>query len=213
MFNIYNNRKILSFHPSDVSCRSCGAGLLLRRGEDGRWSNIQNWRTSSGGSVQHNVVPSANDNIIIDENSFPGNVDELLVDLNLATCRDLQISTDIPFTLEVSAGNTLIISGSVEGRSTVDYEIRGQLNFNGSGTKTIDFGQEIRTHQLFIGAAGGDWTFVNDYYVEDMFQLTNGQMTFQDVQINAHKAIFQPTSGDRKSTRLNSSHVAISYAV
>lgn|SRR5690625_90797 len=195
MFNIYNNRKsflsILLMFPVVLAAQD----YYFVAGEDGRWSNIQNWRTSSGGSVQHNVVPSANDNIIIDENSFPGNVDELLVDLNLATCRDLQISTDIPFTLEVSAGNTLIISGSVEGRSTVDYEIRGQLNFNGSGTKTIDFGQEIRTHQLFIGAAGGDWTFVNDYYVEDMFQLTNGQMTFQDVQINAHKAIFQPTSG------------------
>lgn len=163
-------------------------------GDDGRWSNIQNWRTSSGGANQHSVVPSANDNIIIDENSFSGNNTELIVDLNIATCRDIQITTDIPFTLQVNQGNSLIISGNVEGRSTVDYKIDGQLNFNGSGTKIIDFGQNIQTHELYIGATGGEWTFVNDYYVEDLFRLTNGTITFQDLTIDAFTAVFEPTS-------------------
>src|SRR5690625_7823751 len=106
MFNIYNNRKsflsILLMFPVVLAAQD----YYFVAGEDGRWSNIENWRTSSGGSVQHKVVPFANDNVSIDASSFPGNVDELLVDRNLATCGDLRVSTGRPFKLEGRAGNT-----------------------------------------------------------------------------------------------------------
>ena len=112
-------------------------------GQDGKWSNIQNWRTTSGGNVQHDQIPTSNDNIIIDNNSFSGGTAELVIDQNIATCHNISITTPQSFNFRINENNTLIISGSVSGLSNTNYDFRGNLEFNGSGTKDINFGKSM----------------------------------------------------------------------
>ena len=45
-------------------------------GGSGNWSDISHWATTSGGTVTHPQVPTANDNVFFDQNSFtaPGSL-------------------------------------------------------------------------------------------------------------------------------------------
>src|SRR5699024_12592581 len=52
--------------------------------------------------------------------------------------------------------------------------------------------------------------FVNKYYLSHTFKRSTG---FTVVEYITHKRIIWAMDLDRKSTRLNSSHVSISYAV
>lgn len=39
----------------------------------GRWVDTVNWATTSGGTIKHHQIPTENDNVIFDENSFTNN--------------------------------------------------------------------------------------------------------------------------------------------
>ena len=41
-------------------------------GGSGTWNDLTHWATTSGGSTNPLIVPSAADNVIFDANSFPG---------------------------------------------------------------------------------------------------------------------------------------------
>ena len=41
-------------------------------GGTGNWSDISHWMTTSGGTVQHNTIPTASDRVFFDARSFTG---------------------------------------------------------------------------------------------------------------------------------------------
>lgn len=158
------------------------------------WSNIQNWRTASGGSVQYDQIPTTSSTVIIDENSFRHGINEIVVDLNLAVCQDIRIETSGNFTFRISTGHTLVINGSVMGSANANYDFAGNLEFGGAGTKAINFGRDIRVQNFRVNGQNGEWTFTDNYYVENGFTLQNGTVHFSDLSINALHGEFSPSA-------------------
>ncbi|MEL7121748.1 MAG: hypothetical protein AAFO07_20025, partial [Bacteroidota bacterium] len=61
-------------------------------GGSGNWSNISNWATTSGGNITHSVVPSADDNVIFDANSFTGPNQTVTINIDNIFCRNMDWS-------------------------------------------------------------------------------------------------------------------------
>src|SRR5690625_6442114 len=74
---------------------------------------------------------------------------------------------------------------------------------------------QFQTFELTTGAlhAGGDADFPTHDAVLIRKRHVHAAALDKALYINVEKTGTQSTRGDRKSTRLNSSHVAISYAV
>ncbi len=84
-------------------------------GGSGNWSNINHWRTTSGGSLNPSVIPGPTDNVYFDLNSgFTTNNKTITID-NTANCRNITFagSETVP-TLVESGRQTLNIYGSSE---------------------------------------------------------------------------------------------------
>src|SRR5678816_3095058 len=74
-------------------------------GGSGAWSDYaHHWATSSGGTVFHVTVPSPNDDVFIDSNSFPVTGDTLFLDTTITNCHDMDWS---------GVTNTPTISGNI----------------------------------------------------------------------------------------------------
>src|SRR5690606_19805502 len=119
---------------------------------------------------------------------------EIVVDLNLAVCQDIRIETSGNFTFRISTGHTLVINGSVMGSANANYDFAGNLEFGGAGTKAINFGRDIRVQNFRVNGQNGEWTFTDNYYVENGFTLQNGTVHFSDLSINALHGEFSPSA-------------------
>ena len=58
-------------------------------GGAGNWSDITHWATTSGGTVQHNSVPSLEDNVFFDANSFSGNNQTVTINNQNVFCANM----------------------------------------------------------------------------------------------------------------------------
>ncbi|MBK6947727.1 MAG: hypothetical protein IPH16_06320 [Haliscomenobacter sp.] len=58
-------------------------------GGSGNWSDISHWVTTSGGTVQHNQIPTANDRVFFDANSFSGPNQTVTVTDQVIFCSDM----------------------------------------------------------------------------------------------------------------------------
>ena len=47
----------------------------------GNWSDLNHWATSSGGMISHQTLPTGQDEIIFDENSFNGINQSVIIDI------------------------------------------------------------------------------------------------------------------------------------
>ncbi|WP_236980473.1 gliding motility-associated C-terminal domain-containing protein [Membranihabitans maritimus] len=157
------------------------------------WSDIQNWRTSSGGNIQNDQIPTSSNTIIIDDNSFVNGFNEIIVDLNIAACNNIQINTSNSFTFRIEENNTLVIYGGVNGNEDVSYEFLGNLEFTGNSEKSIEFGSEVAVNNLTIDGQDGKWFFRDNYNIAGNLILGDGAVDFTNLTIDANKGIFKPT--------------------
>ena len=99
-------------------------------GGNGNWSDITHWMTTSGGTAQHNDLPTAADNVFFDANSFTAPNQSITIDLPNVFCRDLDFTavTNNP-ALAGQAEYILNISGSARLSATMRYNFGGSLSF------------------------------------------------------------------------------------
>src|SRR5688572_15394756 len=98
-------------------------------GGTGAWSDYANhWATSSGGTVFHVTIPSPNDDVFFDANSFPSTGDTVFMDTTITNCRDMDWSGVIN-TPTVSENMQLRVYGSLTLTTGVNWPIYSGLNF------------------------------------------------------------------------------------
>ena len=81
-------------------------------GGSGSWSDTNHWATTSGGAVLHTVVPTSDDTVIFDANSFTtaGQIVTLDVD---GYCNDMDWSGVTNFPSFIESGGDLFVYGSL----------------------------------------------------------------------------------------------------
>ncbi|OAV46289.1 gliding motility-associated C-terminal domain-containing protein [Lewinella sp. 4G2] len=154
-------------------------------GGSGEWDDVGHWATTSGGSNLYFSIPSANDDVFIDANSFTGpdqTIDLLQI---FAQCRNLRITTNEPGAALIGGGfsstdggldihGDLFISGSLE------WQYSSLLTFRGTnGPTSINTGGKlIRSAVTLEGTPTSIFNVQGDFSSTRRFLKQSGAVDF-----------------------------------
>ncbi len=140
-------------------------------GDGGNWSDLTHWATTSGGSVLHETLPSALNEVVFDERSFTKSGQKVLIDLEEVHCNvfmaaHLKADASIDFSNSTLHTNSLDLSNVIEldaSKATLYVGVVENTSgiFNGGGHH---FHHVIFEHNIRIS---GNNTF-------DLFELMPG---------------------------------------
>ena len=145
-------------------------------GGSGYWSDINHWATSSGGGVLHSQVPTANDNVFFDVNSFTVDNDSVVINLKNAVCRDMSWSGVIhnPILAGIDTTN-LRIFGSLTLAINMQQNYSGDFVFEATSQGKIitSAGHTFNNNVIFNGDGGG-WKLLDNFSCTKSVQLNKG---------------------------------------
>ncbi|HHG83130.1 MAG TPA: hypothetical protein ENJ82_00145, partial [Bacteroidetes bacterium] len=141
------------------------------------WGNPANWSTSSGGASNPGAcLPSALDDVVFDAASFtPGNA-QVRINITGARCHNMtwsNVSNSPAFTTVSTVNAGFNCYGSLEFDANMSTDLRGPVTFSGSGIHTIRMRGQKFSHNLTFDSPTGNWTFLDDMYVEGPGGNTN----------------------------------------
>src|SRR5688572_8928185 len=170
----FTNGKLLAI----ICCLVLGISFSSRAADyywvngSGSWSDYANhWATTSGGTIFHTVIPSLNDNVYFDANSFNANGQSVLIDNTFIYCNNMDW-TGVLFNPAVDGlGNTMHIYGSLNLVAAMSWDVKridfmgsnpgntltqaghvlDTLYYNGPGTFALTENTEAKSIYLFDG--------------------------------------------------------------
>ncbi|GLR20150.1 T9SS type A sorting domain-containing protein [Portibacter lacus] len=158
-------------------------------GNEGNWSDLNHWATSSGGSTLHAELPGASDNVIFDENSFTTERQEVQLDLDSMYCRNLVIKdmTLSPKMLSSNYYNTVFIHGDIEMSGNHFWGV-SQNYLLGDGEINIKVSQEQFSGTLHISPEDSltQINLLGDFIVNSL-QLYNGKLELHGFNLHTHE--------------------------
>ena len=151
-------------------------------GGTGNWSELSHWVTTSGGSVGHIIVPTANDNVHFDSNSFDGTGQTVTIIAggdanNIVVCHNLDwTGASFNPTLTGNSNQTLRIYGSLTLISSMSYSFAGTVNFEATdlGNTITSGGKVFQNNVVFQGT--GRWKLGDDLSVNSQLTFSNGEI-------------------------------------
>ncbi|MCD4747213.1 MAG: hypothetical protein K8R58_13025, partial [Bacteroidales bacterium] len=138
-------------------------------GGQGNWSDINHWATESGGTVLHIQVPTAENNVFFDDNSFSGINDTVFVNISNAVCKNMNwTGTDSASTFAGQDTVNFRIYGSLKFDSLMNQDFMGIFSFESTSlNNTIEMAsKQFNNHVYFQGIDGG-WKLLDDFTVTD----------------------------------------------
>lgn len=102
-------------------------------GGSGNWSDLSHWATSSGGSEKHEFLPNQYSNVHFDENSFTAEGQEVILDIEEVTCRDMIWEGQLDHPLLKGDHHIDSIDANIYGSLKFDKRMNisdSKLNFN-----------------------------------------------------------------------------------
>ena len=147
-------------------------------GGSGNWSEYSiHWATSSGGAFFQPQVPTSNDNVIFDTNSFlsPGQI--VTVDNTIAYCKNMIWTGAINASTLSSASTSTVLKifGSLTLNPNMNVSFNGILKF-----EALNTGQTINTYgktlscAVELNGAGGSWTLQDSLVTSSSVTQNNG---------------------------------------
>jgi len=125
-----------------LSIQSFAQSTFYWVGNGGSWSDLSHWATTSGGSTLHTALPTIDDDVFFDQNSFDLPDQNVVMDLN-STCHNLdwsqatgnpRFNSSTRFSLEING--SLLISDSVRLGS-----FSGSYRFTADESTPLSFGK------------------------------------------------------------------------
>lgn len=146
----------------------------------GAWNDISHWATTSGGNDLHFTIPSANDNVFFDENSFPFSGATVDFAGITARCRSFSIISDDGPRFETQGFSDLEVHGDFIIRGNVDWRVNGSVLLFGSiGEVTINTeGRLFRSSVMFVGNADSFFSIDSDFTSSSRVTITSGNVKF-----------------------------------
>ncbi|MCF6359524.1 MAG: hypothetical protein L3J29_02040, partial [Cyclobacteriaceae bacterium] len=173
-------------------------------GGTGNWSDLTNWATTSGGSTLQTQLPTANDNVYFDVNSFTASSQVVTLDVE-ANCNSMNWSGVTNFPTITGNGNDINIYGSLvlSPDMTANFS---DVEFESTGT-----GNTITTNGTSLGSAsstifnsvGGEWSLLDNFTTNAIFLLA-GTLTTNNNNV-ASGEWFKTNGAIAKTINLGSS--------
>jgi hypothetical protein len=180
-------------------------------GGTGNWSDFStHWATSSGGNTFHSQVPTLNDNVFFDANSFTATGQSVTNDQTIIYCRNM-------------SWNGMLFNPSFAGPSSNEFKIYGSLRFdpgmtfNYSGQiyfeattsgHTITMSGKTFNQYIYFNGIGGAWTFQDNFNSNSWVHLVKGTLNTNNNNVNI--GAFYASSNNPFTLNLGSSLVTIS---
>ncbi len=144
-------------------------------GGAGDWSDISHWATTSGGTIKYDALPSADDNVFFDANSFtgPNQVINLNIDNIFCLNMDWTGATGNPI-FRGTETQLLNIYGSLQLITIMTFDFAGEVLFRSAlpDAAIQTAGHKLGKSVYFDGSGG--WQLQGELEVDSIFQLLNG---------------------------------------
>ena len=133
---------------------------------DDKWSNPNNWSTSSSSRIVNGCIPGPYDNVVFQPNSFsPSN--SVIIDLPNAACHSMtwQAGLGNPIFTSTSQSNVLSIYGNLEYSASMQQAFDGTTRFLKSHTQaanTLRFNGQSLYNNIFFDQDNGVWELLDD---------------------------------------------------
>jgi len=143
-------------------------------GGSGNWSEISHWAITSGGTTTHLVVPTQDDDVYFDANSFNQNGSIVRINSS-AVCKSMNWTGASNNPTLAGDFNNLRIYGSLTLIPAMNLTFAGQIYF-----ESINLGNTIRTagkqlkYNVTFNGTGGGWTLQDKLDVTGNITLING---------------------------------------
>lgn len=191
-----------------LACQVVQAADYYWVGGSGDWSDISHWATTSGGVTRHNTVPTANDNVNFDANSFTAPNQVVNVNNQTIFCLDMNWNnaSNRP-TFTGPSGYVLNIYGSLRFITNMVMDFKGSVNFLATTPgKTISTGNH-RFHEIIkFNGPGGAWALQNALLTDSTLIINAGSFNANNRSIGVRRWHVFPTAPvtlNLGTTRLN----------
>ena len=180
-------------------------------GGSGNWSEINHWRTTSGGSALPSVIPGPKDNVFFDAKSGFTDTSKTITIDNTANCHNITFSgSGVAPTVKQNGAQTLNVYGSSEWQSgmviidvySIYYRHTGEAKtIKSNGVKTgLAYGHVYFEEESSISLADDFFAAGNLYHQVGTWNTNNNNVTID--------ASFDATSAKKAVTiNLGSSHI------
>ena len=155
-------------------------------GGAGNWSDISHWSTTSGGIITHDQVPTADDDVYFDTNSFTGPGQEVIINNENIFCRNLNWSGATGFpSFTGDAAKVIHIFGALQLIPAMDFNFSGQIRFRAANADTPlqTAGLPLGNSVFFVGDGG--WILQDSLVVDSLILLENGHFNTNSFSIQA----------------------------
>jgi gliding motility-associated-like protein len=133
-------------------------------GGSGDWSDINHWVTTSGGSVNYTLVPTAYDDVHFDANSFTGSNQTVTLNAANYVCHNMTWSGVQFNPTFYSIGNyEFRIYGSLILTPAMNFNINGVMKFVATtSNNSIDMAGHPFKNSIYFDGSGGSWKLLSE---------------------------------------------------
>ena len=150
-------------------------------GGSGDWNDLSHWVTSSGGSINPTNIPTANDNVYFDVNSFSSSGQTVSISNGAADCKTIDWTgvTNDP-TFDIS--DDLNVYGSLIFVTNMTLSASGSSNINLKSTSSgnsVTLGGNALNAGLIFDGVGGEWDLLDSISLTNYyryFSVSNGTL-------------------------------------
>ena len=184
-------------------------------GGTGDWSDISHWATTSGGTTFHFIVPTPNDDVHFDDNSFTASGQAVTItddnSDNAVVCRDIDWTGALynP-TLAGDATQILRIYGSLTLVDNMNWTFAGPVYFEATtiGHTITTAGNGFNNNISFQGLGGG-WMLTDSLSTSSNIIFTSGNLVSNGHSISCKR--FLSTNSESRTLNIQNTSIYLYY--
>ncbi|MBL7910481.1 MAG: gliding motility-associated C-terminal domain-containing protein [Bacteroidia bacterium] len=137
------------------------AQTLYWVGGSGNFNDQNHWSLTSGGSAS-NIIPSANNDVVFDDNSSANYVNPVINFVGVNFCKSLKFNNDfVKYTVTGTKFTEINIGGDFVLTHNVNFKTNSKLKFSSASTqyKNVNFNQDA--YEGDVEFVNGNWNLKN----------------------------------------------------
>ena len=155
-------------------------------GGSGNWSDISHWATTSGGGITHSQVPTADDDVYFDINSFTGPGQIVVINNENIFCHNMDWTgaTGTPF-FQGDASKVINVFAGLNFIADMSFDFDGQIHFRAASTdEPIETAGHPMGNSIFFEGDGG-WMLEDSIIVDSLIMLMDGHLNTNNHNLEA----------------------------
>jgi hypothetical protein len=192
-------------------------------GGKGKWSELNHWATSSGGTTTHTSPPTTADNVYFDDKSFNSDADTILIDIATIKCHDMDWTGTTKKASLIASNITgsicwvnLVVNGSLKLVKDIRINIAEILFTASTKGNIIDLAGKTSTttscaSSFKFDGVDGEWTLMGKINISYL-NILQGKLFANKFQIDAGSVEFFYLAGKKASLDLQNSQLN-SYSI